>query len=211
PYQGAATGVGGILRDIFAMGARPIAVLDALRFGDPALARTRHLVRGVVHGVGGYGNCVCVPTVRGELAFHPRVADDPLLSVMAGGLMAGEHRTGGIRAGPGNLCVLFGSTTGRDGIGGASVLASATFDETSAQKRPSVQVGDPFAEKLLIEASLELIERQLIEGLQDLGAAGITCAVSETADRGGTGICGDPRANPRPAGGVGAGGGVSSG
>src|SRR4051794_1839810 len=197
PYQGAATGVGGILRDIFAMGARPVAVLDALRFGDPALARTRHLVRGVVHGVGGYGNCVGVPTVGGELSFHPGYAENPLVNVMAVGILEERHLARAIATDPGNLCVLFGSTTGRDGIGGASVLASATFDETSAQKRPSVQVGDPFAEKLLIEASLELIERQLLEGLQDLGAAGITCAVSETADRGGTGICVDLDAIPR--------------
>jgi phosphoribosylformylglycinamidine synthase II len=196
PYQGAATGVGGILRDIFTMGARPIAVLDALRFGDPSLARTRHLVRGVVRGVGGYGNCVGVPTVGGELAFHRTFEENPLVNVMAVGILR-ESRLMRARADrPGDLAVLFGSTTGRDGIGGASVLASATFGEGSGTKRPSVQVGDPFAEKLLIEASLELIEEGLVEGLQDLGAAGITCAVSETADRSGTGIIVDLDAIP---------------
>ncbi|HET7168300.1 MAG TPA: phosphoribosylformylglycinamidine synthase subunit PurL [Candidatus Limnocylindrales bacterium] len=217
PFQGAATGVGGILRDIFTMGARPIAILDALRFGDPADVRTRHLVDGVVRGVGGYGNCVGVPTVGGELVFDPTYQGNPLVNVMAIGLMEERLLTLAAAPGPGNLVVLFGSTTGRDGIGGASVLASATFgdDETSGRwlagasprpsvgsppapsKRPSVQVGDPFAEKLLIEASLELIERGLVEGLQDLGAGGITCATSETADRAGTGILVDLDAIPR--------------
>ena len=197
PYQGAATGVGGILRDIFTMGARPIAVLDALRFGDPAQARTRHLVDGVVRGVGGYGNCVGVPTVGGELVFDPSYADNPLVNVMAIGLLDERHLIRAAAPGPGNLAVLFGSATGRDGIGGASVLASATFSDDDPSKRPSVQVGDPFAEKLLIEASLELIERGLVEGLQDLGAAGITCATSETADRAGTGILVDLDAIPR--------------
>ncbi len=197
PYQGAATGVGGILRDIFTMGARPVAVLDALRFGDPAEARTRHLVDGVVRGVGGYGNCVGVPTVGGELVFDPSYAGNPLVNVMAIGILDERHLTRAVAPGPGNLVVLFGSATGRDGIGGASVLASATFADDDPSKRPSVQVGDPFAEKLLIEASLELIERRLVEGLQDLGAAGITCATSETADRAGTGIEIDLEAVPR--------------
>ena len=203
PYQGAATGVGGILRDIFTMGARPIAVLDALRFGDPGDARTRHLVDGVVRGVGGYGNCVGVPTVGGELVFDPSYQGNPLVNVMAIGILDEADLTLAAAPGEGNLVVLFGSTTGRDGIGGASVLASATFGdaETSdrgpagasprssvSSKRPSVQVGDPFAEKLLIEASLELIRRRLVAGLQDLGAGGITCATSETADRAGTGM-----------------------
>jgi phosphoribosylformylglycinamidine synthase len=188
PHQGAATGVGGILRDIFTMGARPIAVLDALRFGDPSDARTRHLVDGVVGGVGGYGNCVGIPTVGGELVFDPSYQGNPLVNVMAIGVLEERHLTRAAAPGPGNLVVLFGSTTGRDGIGGASVLASATFSDADPSKRPSVQVGDPFAEKLLIEASLELIERGLVEGLQDLGAGGITCATSETADRAGTGI-----------------------
>ena len=197
PYQGAATGVGGILRDIFTMGARPIAILDALRFGDPADARTRHLVDGVVRGVGGYGNCVGVPTIGGELVFDPSYQGNPLVNVMAIGLLDDRRLTLAAAPGPGNLVVLFGSTTGRDGIGGASVLASATFGEDDPSKRPSVQVGDPFAEKLLIEASLELIERGLVEGLQDLGAGGITCATSETADRAGTGIRVDLDAIPR--------------
>ncbi len=188
PYQGAATGVGGILRDIFTMGARPIAILDALKFGDPAEPGTRALVRGVVQGVGGYGNCVGVPTVGGELVFHPSYAEDPLVNVMAVGLVREEHLTRAVAPGPGNFAVLFGSATGRDGIGGASVLASAPFGEGESSKRPSVQIGDPFAEKLLIEASLELIHRRLVEGLQDLGAAGITCAAAEMADRAGTGI-----------------------
>jgi phosphoribosylformylglycinamidine synthase subunit PurL len=197
PYQGAATGVGGILRDIFTMGARPIAVLDALRFGDPSDARTRHLVNGVVRGVGGYGNCVGVPTVGGELVFDPTYQGNPLVNVMAIGLLEERLLTLAAAPGPGNLVVLFGSTTGRDGIGGASVLASATFTDDDPSKRPSVQVGDPFAEKLLIEASLELIQRGLAEGLQDLGAGGITCATSETADRAGTGIVVDLDAIPR--------------
>ena len=219
PYQGAATGVGGILRDIFTMGARPIAVLDALRFGDPSDERTRHLVDGVVRGVGGYGNCVGVPTVGGELVFDPSYAGNPLVNVMAIGLLEERFLTLAAAPGPGNLVILFGSATGRDGIGGASVLASATFtdDETSDRgpagasprssvgsgsssrqsKRPTVQVGDPFAEKLLIEASLELIERGLLVGLQDFGAGGITCATSETADRAGTGMAIDIDAVPR--------------
>jgi phosphoribosylformylglycinamidine synthase len=218
PYQGAATGVGGILRDIFTMGARPIAVLDALRFGDPADPHTRHLVDGVVRGVGGYGNCVGVPTVGGELVFDASYGDNPLVNVMAIGLLQERHLTTAAAPGPGNLAVLFGSATGRDGIGGASVLASATFADgdaskrtsdggpagasppssvSTASKRPSVQIGDPFAEKLLIEASLELIEAGLVEGLQDLGAAGITCATSETADRAATGIRVDLDAVPR--------------
>jgi phosphoribosylformylglycinamidine synthase len=197
PYQGAATGVGGILRDIFTMGARPIAVLDALRFGGPSSARTRHLVDGVVRGVGGYGNCVGVPTVGGELVFDSSYEGNPLVNVMAIGLLEERLLTRAAAPGPGNLVVLFGSTTGRDGIGGASVLASATFGDDDPSKRPSVQVGDPFAEKLLIEASLELIERGLVEGLQDLGAGGITCATSETADRSATGMRIELAAIPR--------------
>ncbi len=197
PYQGAATGVGGILRDIFAMGARPIAVLDALRFGDPADPRTRHLVNGVVRGVGGYGNCVGVPTVGGELVFDPSYQGNPLVNVMAIGIVREDRIMRAAAPGPGNLVVLYGSTTGRDGIGGASVLASATFGDQDPSRRPAVQVGDPFAEKLLIEATLEIIERGLAEGIQDLGAAGITCGVSEMADRAGTGIVVDLDAIPR--------------
>ena len=197
PYQGAATGVGGILRDIFAMGARPIAVLDALRFGDPHDARTRHLVNGVVGGIGGYGNCVGVPTVGGELVFDPSYQGNPLVNVMAIGIVREDRIMRAAAPGPGSLVVLYGSTTGRDGIGGASVLASATFGDQDPSKRPAVQVGDPFAEKLLIEATLEIIDRGLAEGVQDLGAAGITCGVSEMADRAGTGILVDLDAVPR--------------
>src|ERR671917_2762796 len=197
PFQGAATGVGGILRDIFTMGARPIAAMNSLRFGDPSDPRTRRLVDGVVRGVGGYGNCVGVPTVGGELVFDPSYQGNPLVNVMAIGLLEERLLTRAAAPGPGNLVVLFGSATGRDGIGGASVLASATFTHDDPSKRPSVQVGDPFAEKLLIEASLELIERGLVEGLQDLGAGGITCATSETADRATTGMAIDLDAVPR--------------
>ena len=197
PYQGAATGVGGILRDIFTMGARPIAVLDALRFGDPTDPRTRHLVDGIVRGVGGYGNCVGVPTVGGELVFDPSYQGNPLVNVMAIGLLEERMLILAEAPGPGNYVVLFGSTTGRDGIGGASVLASATFADDDPNKRPTVQVGDPFAEKLLIEASLELIDRRLVVGIQDLGAGGITCASSESADKAGTGILMDLDAIPR--------------
>ncbi|HUR16733.1 MAG TPA: AIR synthase related protein, partial [Candidatus Limnocylindrales bacterium] len=188
PYQGAATGVGGIIRDVTAMGARPIALLDALKFGWPDDERTRRLVRGVVRGVGGYGNAVGVPTVGGELTFDSTYTDNPLVNVMCLGLVAENGLARAIARTPGYLAVLYGSPTGRDGIGGASVLASANFDEKSAHMRPSVQIGDPFAGKLLIEASLELVERGLVDGLQDLGAAGLTCATSEMADRGGTGI-----------------------
>ncbi len=202
PYQGAATGVGGILRDIFTMGARPIAILDALRFGDPYDPRTRLLVDGVVRGVGGYGNCVGVPTVGGELVFDPSYRDNPLVNVMAIGVADEGALTRAVAPGPGNLVVLFGSPTGRDGIGGASVLASATFSDDDPSKRPSVQVGDPFAEKLLLEASLELVANRLVEGLGDLGAGGITCATSEAADRAGTGIAIDLDAVPRRAEGM---------
>ena len=174
------------MRDIFTMGARPIAVLDALRFGDPGDARTRHLVDGVVRGVGGYGNCVGIPTVGGELVFDPSYGGNPLVNVMAIGLREERPPDPGRRARARQLVVLFGSATGRDGIGGASVLASATFTTTTS-KRPAVQVGDPFVEKLLMEASLELIERGLVEGLQDLGAGGLTCAPSEIAERAGPG------------------------
>ena len=197
PFQGAATGVGGILRDVVAMGARPIALLDPLKFGWPDDASTRRLVRGVVGGVGSYGNCVGVPTVGGELLFDPTYMDNPLVNVMCVGLVPENGLAHAIAKTPGYVAVLYGSPTGRDGIGGASVLASAVFDEKSAAMRPSVQIGDPFAGKLLIEASLELVERGLVEGLQDLGAAGITCATSEMADRGGTGMRIDLDAIPR--------------
>jgi len=196
PYQGAATGVGGILRDVFAMGARPIAVLDALRFGEPRSAGTRRLLDGVVRGVGGYGNCVGIPTVGGELVFHPAYAANPLVNVMAIGLLHGPPMRAAA-ARPGDVLVLYGSTTGRDGIGGASILASANFAEDDPSKRPSVQVGDPFVEKLILEVTLELVEGGLVEAVQDLGAGGLSCAAAEMADRGGTGVVVDLDAVPR--------------
>ena len=188
PYQGAATGVGGILRDIFSMGARPIATLDSLRFGTLDDARTRYLTEGVVSGISGYGNAVGVPCVGGEVVFDPCYKGNPLVNVMALGVLPHSRLTLAKASGDGNLAVLIGSSTGRDGIGGASVLASAGFDETSETKRPSVQVGDPFTEKKLIEATLELLETGLAVGVQDLGAAGISCATSECAAAGGMGI-----------------------
>ena len=197
PYQGAATGVGGILRDIVAMGARPIAVLDALRFGDPRKEATWRLADGVVRGVGGYGNCVGIPTVGGELVFDAAYDANPLVNVMAVGLVRPEMLTRAAASGPGNVVVLYGATTGRDGIGGASVLASASFREGEESKRPSVQIGDPFVEKLILEVTLEIVGRGLVEGVQDLGAAGISCAISEMADRAGTGILIDLDAVPR--------------
>ena len=188
PYQGAATGVGGIIRDIFSMGARPIACLDSLRFGTLDDARTRYITEGVVSGISGYGNAVGVPTVGGEIVFDKCYKGNPLVNVMALGVVPKKRLTLARASGDGNLAVLMGSSTGRDGIGGASILASAGFDETSETKRPSVQVGDPFTEKKLIEACLELLESGLAVGVQDLGAAGISCATSETAAAGGMGI-----------------------
>ena len=190
PYQGAATGVGGILRDIFTMGARPVAVMDALRFGPPTDARSAWIAEGVVSGISGYGNAVGVPTVGGELVFDECYADNPLVNVLCLGLMPKERLVLGAASGVGNLAVLLGSTTGRDGIGGVSVLASAGFGEAEeeAAKRPSVQVGDPFEEKRLIEACLALLDEGLVVGIQDLGGAGLTCATSETASRGGVGM-----------------------
>ncbi|MEX2324403.1 MAG: phosphoribosylformylglycinamidine synthase subunit PurL [Nitriliruptoraceae bacterium] len=193
PYQGAATGVGGILRDIFTMGARPIAVMDPLRFGDPGgwidgtgKARPvdtlqRRLLDGVVRGVGGYGNCVGVPNIGGELVFDDTYAGNPLVNVLAIGVMRKERLQLARAQAAGDVAVLLGSATGRDGIGGASVLASQEFDEGLDDKRPNVQVGDPFAEKQLIECCLELYERELISGIQDMGAAGIACSTSELA------------------------------
>jgi len=201
PYQGAATGVGGILRDIFTMGARPLAVMDPLFFGPPDDARQRWLVEGVVSGISGYGNSVGVPTVGGELTFDPCYAQNPLVNVLCMGALPTERLVLGIASGPGNLAVLLGSSTGRDGIGGVSVLASAGFsgDEEGADdtKRPSVQVGDPFEEKRLIEACLELLDTKLVVGIQDLGGAGLACATSETAGRGGVGMDVDVAAVPR--------------
>jgi len=190
PYQGAATGAGGILRDIFTMGARPIALLDPLRFGPLDEPRTRWIFEGVVSGISGYGNSVGVPTVGGEVVFDECYADNPLVNVMCLGVMPVERLVLGAATGVGNLAVLLGSTTGRDGIGGVSVLASAGFGDAAADadKRPSVQVGDPFEEKRLIEACLELLDAGLVVGIQDLGGAGLTCATSETASRGGVGM-----------------------
>ena len=201
PYQGAATGVGGILRDIFTMGARPIAVMDPLFFGDPAEARQRWLIEGVVAGISGYGNSVGVPTVGGELTFDPCYAQNPLVNVLCMGVLPVERLVLGQASGVGNLAVLLGSSTGRDGIGGVSVLASAGFggedDGASESKRPSVQVGDPYEEKRLIEACLELLDAKLVVGIQDLGGAGLVCATSETAARGGVGMDVDVSAVPR--------------
>jgi phosphoribosylformylglycinamidine synthase len=188
PYQGAATGVGGILRDILTMGARPIAVWDPLRFGSLDDAHNRYLFDGVVKGIAGYGNAVGVPTVGGEIEFDDCYAGNPLVNVMCLGLMKREQLVLSAATGEDNLAVLLGNATGRDGIGGASILASASFDEESGAKRPSVQVGDPFEEKKLIEACLELYARGLVVGIQDLGAAGIACATSETAANGGMGM-----------------------
>jgi phosphoribosylformylglycinamidine synthase len=186
PYQGAATGVGGIVRDVLSMGARPVAILDPLRFGPLEEPRNRWLLSGVVAGIGGYGNCVGIPTVGGEVKFAEAHSANPTVNAMCVGL-APADRLIRARMSEGALLVLIGSRTGRDGIGGVSVLASRTIEEGSDEQRPSVQIGDPFAEKLLIEACLEMIEAGLLVGLQDLGGAGVTCAVSESAARGGTG------------------------
>ena len=188
PYQGAATGVGGIIRDIFTMGARPIASLDSLRFGSLKEPRQRYLFEGSVAGIGGYGNCLGVPTIGGEVYFDDAYAGNCLINAMSLGLMREEDLTRAVAAGPGNLLLLIGSTTGRDGIGGASVLASQEFDQHAEEKRPSVQVGDPFTEKLLIEACLELLHDKLLVALGDLGAAGLTSSASEMASRGGVGL-----------------------
>ena len=187
PYQGAATGVGGIIRDVFSMGARPIALMDPLRFG-PLEGRTRYLFEGVVAGISGYGNAVGVPTVGGEVVFDDSYTENPLVNVMCLGILPVERLVLAKAEGIDNLAVLLGSATGRDGIGGASVLASAGFEEGSEAKRPSVQVGDPFEEKRCIEACLELLDAGLAIGVQDLGAAGISCAASETAAKTGAGM-----------------------
>ena len=197
PYQGAATGVGGILRDIFTMGARPIALMDSLRFGPLDDPRSRWIAEGVVSGVSGYGNAVGVPTVGGEIDFDPTYRGNPLVNVLCLGVLPAERLTLGRASGPGNLVVLLGATTGRDGIGGVSVLASAGFSDNDFEKRPSVQVGDPFEEKRLIETCLHLLDENLVVGIQDLGGAGLTCAASETASRGGVGMDVDVSAVPR--------------
>ena len=187
PYQGAATGVGGILRDVFTMGARPIANLNALRFGRPEHPKTRHLVGGVVSGIGGYGNCVGVPTVGGETEFHASYNGNILVNAMTVGLADAERIFYSKAAGVGNPIVYVGSKTGRDGIHGAT-MASTTFDDESDAKRPTVQVGDPFTEKLLIEACMELMATDAIVAIQDMGAAGLTSSSFEMAGKGGLGV-----------------------
>ena len=188
PYQGAATGVGGIVRDILAMGARPVAVMDPLRFGAIDHPDTARVLPGVVAGIGGYGNCLGLPNLGGELVFDPCYQGNPLVNALCLGVLPVDRLQRKDAAGVGNIVVLMGAKTGRDGIGGVSVLASATFDQEAEQRRPSVQVGDPFTEKLLIEACLELYEAELVVGVQDLGGAGLTCALSETAAAAGTGM-----------------------
>jgi phosphoribosylformylglycinamidine synthase len=188
PYQGAATGVGGIVRDILTMGARPIAVMDSLRFGDAQAPDTKRLVQGIVPGVGGYGNCLGLPNIGGEVGFDPTYAGNPLVNALCVGVLPHDRLQLAQAKGAGNLVILLGAKTGRDGIGGASVLASATFDDESPTKRPAVQVGDPFAEKVLIECCLELFDAGLVTGIQDLGAAGLSCAFAETAAHGDGGM-----------------------
>jgi phosphoribosylformylglycinamidine synthase subunit PurL len=189
PFQGAATGVGGILRDIFAVGARPIAVLDSLRFGEVKDSqRSRFLLEHAVAGIGHYGNSIGVPTVGGEIYFEPSYEQNCLINAMAVGMAPHDRLTSAAAAGPGNLLILFGARTGRDGIGGASVLASAELGDGDDAKRPTVQIGDPFAEKKLMECSLELLDRNLLASLQDLGAAGLTSSASEMASKGEVGL-----------------------
>jgi phosphoribosylformylglycinamidine synthase subunit PurL len=188
PFQGAATGVGGILRDVFAIGARPIAVLDSLRFGEPTSARSRYLFEGAVAGIGHYGNSIGVPTVGGEVYFDPPYEHNCLVNAMCVGLARTDEMIRSAAAGPGNLLVIMGASTGRDGIGGASVLASAELEAGDDSKRPSVQIGDPFEESKLLECCLELLERDLLVSLQDLGAAGLTSSAGEMASKGGVGI-----------------------
>jgi phosphoribosylformylglycinamidine synthase subunit PurL len=189
PFQGAATGVGGILRDVFAVGARPIAILDSLRFGEPATsARSRYLLEHAVAGIGHYGNSIGVATVGGELYFEPAYEQNCLVNAMCLGLIETERLIRSAAAGVGNVVVLFGARTGRDGIGGASVLASAELGDEDAAKRPTVQIGDPFEEKKLLECSLQLLDQGLLVALQDLGAAGLTSSASEMAAKGGVGL-----------------------
>nr|WP_308211317.1 phosphoribosylformylglycinamidine synthase subunit PurL [Actinomadura rupiterrae] len=184
PYQGAATGVGGIVRDIMSMGARPVAVMDALRFGPADAPDTHRVLPGVVAGIGGYGNSLGLPNIGGETVFDACYAANPLVNALCVGVMKHEDIKLATAPGPGNQVILFGAMTGPDGIGGASVLASANFDDASQAKRPSVQVGDPFMEKLLIECCLELFRADLVVGIQDLGAAGVSCATTELAAAG---------------------------
>src|SRR5688572_13764725 len=199
PYQGAATGVGGIIRDIFTMGARPIALLNSLRFGPldgPTGARTRRIVEGVVAGIGGYGNSIGIATVGGEIAFEESYAGNPLVNVMCLGIVNADALVKGKASGVGNPVYYVGAKTGRDGIHGAT-MASAEFDDRSADKRPAVQVGDPFMEKLLLEACLELMATDALIGVQDMGAAGLTCSTCEMGARGGAGIEIDVRHVPQ--------------
>ena len=188
PYQGAATGVGGIVRDILAMGARPVGVMDSLRFGPLSADDTRRVLPGVVAGVGGYGNCLGLPNIGGEVQFHQSYLSNPLVNALCVGVLRHEDLHRAFASGVGNKVILFGAATGGDGIGGASILASETFDEDGPAKRPSVQVGDPFMEKLLIECTLELFRAGVIQGIQDFGAAGISCATSELASAGDGGM-----------------------
>jgi phosphoribosylformylglycinamidine synthase len=188
PFQGAATGVGGILRDVFAIGARPIAVLDSLRFGELSSGRSRYLFEGAVAGIGHYGNSIGVPNVGGEVYFEPPYEHNCLVNAMCVGLARTDEMIRSAAAGPGNLLVIMGASTGRDGIGGASVLASAELEAGDDSKRPSVQIGDPFEESKLLECCLELLERGLLVSLQDLGAAGLTSSAGEMASKGGVGI-----------------------
>jgi phosphoribosylformylglycinamidine synthase len=184
PYQGAATGIGGIVRDIISMGARPVAVMDPLRFGDPSNPDTRRVLTGVVAGIGGYGNCLGLPNIGGEIVFDSSYQGNPLVNALCVGTMKHEDIHLARASGIGNAVILYGARTGGDGIGGVSVLASETFDADGPAKRPSVQVGDPFMEKLLIECTLEVLHAGLVEGIQDLGGAGISCATSELASNG---------------------------
>src|SRR5215813_10055785 len=187
PYQGAATGVGGIMRDVFTMGARPVAMLNSLRFGSPDHPLTRHLVGGVIAGIGGYGNCVGVPTVGGECQFHAAYNGNILVNAMCVGLARADRIFYSAASGAGNLVIYVGAKTGRDGIHGAT-MASAEFSADAEEKRPTVQVGDPFTEKLLIEACLELMAGDAIVAIQDMGAAGLTSSSVEMAGKGGLGI-----------------------
>src|SRR5262245_55257059 len=187
PYQGAATGVGGIIRDIFTMGARPIALLNSLRFGSIEAPATRRLLEGVVAGIAGYGNSIGIPTLGGEIAFEPSYAGNPLVNVFCLGIAAASDIIKGVASGVGNAVYYVGAKTGRDGIHGAT-MASAEFDEKSAEKRPAVQVGDPFMEKLLLEACLEVMQTDALVGIQDMGAAGLTCSTTEMGSRGGAGV-----------------------
>ncbi|MFZ9751916.1 MAG: AIR synthase-related protein, partial [Candidatus Nanopelagicales bacterium] len=188
PYQGAATGVGGIVRDILAMGARPLAVMDSLRFGDPAATDTGRVLNGVVAGISGYGNSLGLPNIGGETVFHKSYAGNPLVNALCVGAMKHDQILTSGAEEVGDLVVLYGAATGGDGIGGVSVLASEVFDDSAHSARPSVQVGDPFMEKLLIEATLEMARANLIEAIQDLGGAGLSCATSEMASNGSGGM-----------------------